>query len=290
MQNLLDAKHINSVEGLELLAKRVVDGFLAGANRNIRTGQGQEFSQYKAYQPGDDLRQLDWKLLARSGKYYIKESEVETNTTVTFLLDASASMNYSEDGLSKLHYSKILTACLAYLAKQQGDLLSLMALNTLETVQLPPKRSASYFKYFLHGLLQVKAEQKWPSGKNVPIQKGKGMVICFSDMYEYQSEITDLLKLYTATGKEVLLFQVFGEKEINLDFDKANTFKDLESGSVIQTNTKKLKADYAAKIEAFTRQLKDALLAQGIYYQKAIMSDDVGELLQVFLKQRQSLA
>ena len=290
MQNLLDAKHINSVEGLELLAKRTVDGFLAGANRNLRTGQGQEFSQYKAYQPGDDLRQLDWKLLARSGKYYIKESEVETNTTITFLLDASASMNYTEDGLSKLHYAKLLTACLAYLANQQGDLLSLLALNSLETVQLPPKRSASYFKYFLHELLQVKAVKEWPIEKEVALQKGKGMVICFSDMYEHQSEITDLLKLYTAMGKEVLLFQVFGEKEITLDFSKANTFKDLESGQVIQTNTKKLKAEYISKINTFIKQMQDTLLGYGISYQKAIFAEDVGKLLQTFIKQRQHLS
>ncbi len=290
MQNLLAAKDISSVEGLELLARKVVEGFLAGANRNVRAGQGQEFSQYKAYQPGDDLRQLDWKLLARSGKYYIKESEIETNTTITFLIDASASMNYTEDGLSKLHYAKLLTACLAYLANQQGDLLSLVALNSLETKQLPPKRSASYFKYFLHELLQVKALEKWPIGKDLPIQKGRGMVICFSDMYEYQSEVTDLLKLYAAMDKEVLLFQLFGEKEINLDFIKANTFKDLESGSVIQTNTKKLKTSYTAQLKNFTEKLQDNLLAQGVLYQKVIMTEDVGKFLQTFLKQRNSLA
>lgn len=286
MQNLLEAKDIATVENLELLAKKVVEGFLAGANRNLRTGQGQEFSQYKAYQPGDDLRQLDWKLLARSGKYYIKESEVETNTTITFLLDASASMRYSEEGLSKLHFAKLLTACLGYLANQQGDLLSLVALNTLEIVQLPPKRSASYFKYFLNELLQVKAEEEWPTGKEVPMQKGKGMVICFSDMYENKTEISDVLKMYAAIGKEVMLFQLFGAKEMTLDFAKANTFRDLESKQVIQTNTKKLKALYSNKLEAFISNLKDDLLGQGITYQKAIISEDVGSLLQAFLKQR----
>lgn len=290
MQTLLEAKDITTVEDLELLAKKVVEGFLAGANRNVRAGQGQEFSQYKAYQIGDDLRQLDWKLLARSGKYYIKESEAETNTTITFLIDASASMSYTEDGLSKLHYARLLSACLAYLANQQGDLLSLVALNSLEIKQLPPKRSAAYFKYFLHELLQIKAIEKWPMGKDLPIQKGKGMVICFSDMYEYQSEITDLLKLYAAMGKEVLLFQLFGEKELTLEFAKANTFKDLESGSVVQTNTKKLKKSYTAKLETFTKQLQDYLLAQGILYEKVIMSEDVGKFLQTFLKQRKKLA
>ncbi|MEM1136039.1 MAG: DUF58 domain-containing protein, partial [Bacteroidota bacterium] len=157
METLLDPELIQSVQGLELLARKTVEGFLAGANRNIRTGQGQEFSQYKAYQPGDDLRQLDWKLLARSDRYYIKQAETETNVTVNFILDSSASMRYTENKLSKIDFSKAMIACLAYLANKQGDQTGLLALNSVETIHLPAKQSNSFFKHFLYQLQAIQA-------------------------------------------------------------------------------------------------------------------------------------
>ena len=95
---------INSISGLSLIARVIVDGYLSGLNKSRRVGVGHEFSQYRGYEPGDDLRLLDWKMFARSGRYYIKQSEIDTHISVKFVIDASKSMLYAEDGVSKLDY------------------------------------------------------------------------------------------------------------------------------------------------------------------------------------------
>jgi len=107
-RQFLQPKIINSLSGLKLIARIVVDGYLSGLNKSRRVGAGLEFSQYRAYESGDDLRLLDWKMLARSGRYYIKQSEIDTHITVKFILDASKSMLHKENGLTKLEYAKVL--------------------------------------------------------------------------------------------------------------------------------------------------------------------------------------
>src|SRR5690606_29746358 len=121
LHNLLKPELLNTVNGLELVARIIVEGFLSGSNRSQSIGVGYEFSQYRSYEPGDDLRLLDWKMYARSERYYIRQSEVETNITVKFILDASRSMDHQEDGISKLQFGKVMTAALAYLARKQSD-------------------------------------------------------------------------------------------------------------------------------------------------------------------------
>ena len=290
MENYLDPELINSVEGLELLARKTVEGFLAGANRNITAGQGQEFSQYKSYQPGDDLRQLDWKLLARSDRYYIKQSETETNVTITFILDASASMKYEEDKLSKLSFSKAMIACLAYLAKKQGDLISLFALNEMEQVQLPPKQSTGFFMHFLHELHEVKGLEKWPANTdNVYLgSRNKGLVICFSDLYESGNEISQLLKNFAASGHEVMLFHVFGKKELNFDFGNFSTFQDLETGELLEVNPKKYKDKYLNGIKEFIKKSKSNMLENNISYELIELQQHPAFLLQTYLKRRKA--
>src|SRR6187455_3206719 len=137
IRELLKPEILNSINGLELIARVIVEGFMSGSNKSQSVGAGQEFSQYRSYQPGDDLRQLDWKMFARSERYYIKEAEIETNITVKFMLDASRSMAYAEQGLSKLQYAKVLTSALAYLARKQSDTFGLYTVNEhgIEAIQ-----------------------------------------------------------------------------------------------------------------------------------------------------------
>src|SRR6185295_1765933 len=118
LKELLKPEVLNTVNGLELVARIIVEGFMSGSNKSQSMGAGQEFSQYRSYEPGDDLRQLDWKMYARSERYFIKQAEIETNITVKFMLDASNSMSYQEDDISKLQYAKVLIAALAFLARK----------------------------------------------------------------------------------------------------------------------------------------------------------------------------
>ena len=114
---------------MALISRVIVDGYLNGLNHSRRVGAGMEFSQFRGYEPGDDLRLLDWKMLARSGRYYIKQSEIETNISIKFILDTSNSMLHKENDLSKMEFAKVLIASLAYLSQNQGDAIGLFALN-----------------------------------------------------------------------------------------------------------------------------------------------------------------
>src|SRR3569832_588151 len=117
----LDPKVLMTIKNLPLLAKTVVDGFMIGLNKSTVKGPGLEFSQYRSYQPGDDLRWLDWNMYARSYRYYIRESEIETSISVRFLIDASASMLHENNGISKIDYARLIVASLSWLGHLQGD-------------------------------------------------------------------------------------------------------------------------------------------------------------------------
>jgi uncharacterized protein (DUF58 family) len=134
---VLDPKVLMTIKDLPLLAKTVIDGFMNGFNKSTVKGPGLEFSQYRSYQPGDDLRWLDWRMFARSDRYYIRESEVETSISVRFLVDASASMNHDDNGIKKIDYAKFLAASLAYLANLQGDSVALNIFKDGELFSMP---------------------------------------------------------------------------------------------------------------------------------------------------------
>ena len=137
---MLSPETLHALRNLPLAAKQAAEGFLAGHHRSRRRGVGMEFSQYRPYQPGDDLRRLDWRLAARSDRYYIRESEVETSLMVHLLLDASASMNHRDDnGLTKLDYARLVLASMAYLASNQGDAVALSILRPEGVQHLPPR-------------------------------------------------------------------------------------------------------------------------------------------------------
>src|ERR1700745_2302530 len=128
MKEIPDHHILMAIKDLSLAARQTIDGFMTGINKSKVKGPGLEFSQYRSYQPGDDLRWLDWKMYARSDRYYIRESEVETTISVRFLIDASASMNHDDNGVKKIDYARFLAASLAYLANLQGDSVGLYTL------------------------------------------------------------------------------------------------------------------------------------------------------------------
>src|SRR6056297_1367973 len=151
--DLLKPEVINTVSGLSLISRIVVEGYTSGLNRSKSVGPGMEFSQYRGYEPGDDLRLLDWKMLARSGRYYIKQSEVETHISVKFVLDASQSMQHEEQGLSKIDFARVMIASLAWLAHSQGDAVGLYALNNYKLRSIQPKVQKKHFNRFLQELI-----------------------------------------------------------------------------------------------------------------------------------------
>ena len=160
MSQLLDPKILMAIKDLSLAARTVIDGFMSGLNRSQVKGAGLEFSQYRSYQPGDDLRWLDWKMYARSDRYYIRESEMETSISVRFLIDASNSMNHRDGDMSKMDYARYLAAALAYLAYMQGDATGLYVFRDGDLYMLPSRKDPQHLSRLFFQL-----EQLQPAGK-----------------------------------------------------------------------------------------------------------------------------
>lgn len=289
-RELLKPEILNSVSGLELLAKLILDNSITGLNNSRRVGTGMEFSQYRGYEAGDDLRLLDWKMLARSGRYYIKQSEIETNVTAKFILDISKSMSYEEDKISKIQFSKILIASLAYLAHSQGDSFGLYALNDHQVFKLQPQLKKQFFQRFLQELINLQTDGRWPEGDLANYsfhRRGEKEIIFFiSDLYEFNTEISSLLKSLKTPRNEVIVLQIMGEKELFFDYKGQLIFEDMESGKRVKVDAKNAKTSYLKMLEKKQEAYRNEFLSLGIDYKLFNMKDDLPETLRLLLKNR----
>jgi uncharacterized protein (DUF58 family) len=293
LTDLLKPEVLQSVTGLELVARIIVEGFMSGSNRSQSIGAGQEFSQYRSYEPGDDLRQLDWKMYARSERYYIKQAEIETNITVKFMMDASHSMAYSENGISKLQYAKVIAAALAYLARKQSDTFGLYVVNErkIETVQ--PRFEQQQFMRFLHALIGMEASGTWRRAGDLERlfdHHGKELIIFFSDLYDDQDDLRNFVARLKTPRNEVIVFHLMGDEELALSYNGAFTFEDLESGHRIKVDTALQQKEYASRVQQWIRNTRMFMLEKQINYYLVKMNASFEQVLRDFLKVRKSLA
>jgi uncharacterized protein (DUF58 family) len=290
---LLQAKIINSISGLALISRVIVDGYLSGLNHSRRVGSGLEFSQYRGYEPGDDLRLLDWKMLARSGRYYLKQSEVETHIAVKFILDSSKSMLHTEVGISKMDYAKVVIASLAYLAQNQGDAVGLFALNDKYLQSLYGTVKKQHYKRFLLELTKVQCQGKWPAdqmaSQKLHDRSHKELIFFVTDMYEYDAELTEFIKRLKTVRNEVVVLQIMGNQELEFDYKGFVIFEDLETGTKLKVETSAAKKQYLDSLEAMMAQVKNDLLSEGISYELFKLNDKIEEVLNLFLKRRNKL-
>ena len=291
IRELLKPEILNSVNGLELLARIIVEGFMSGTNRSQTIGVGQEFSQYRNYETGDDLRQLDWKMYARSERYFIKQAEIETNITVKFMIDASRSMAYDEGGLSKLQYAKIITAALGYLARKQGDTFGLFVVNNKNVSAIQPRFEQQQFMRFLNALVMAKAESTWTT---VGLERlfdhhGKEMIIFITDLYDRDGDLLKFIGGLKTARNEVIVFHILGEIEINLGWEGSFTFKDLETMTKVKVDTRLLKKEYKERVQHWMNTSRMALLEKSISYHAFFMGKDIDQTLRTFLQVRKNL-
>ncbi|RFZ83546.1 DUF58 domain-containing protein [Mucilaginibacter terrenus] len=280
-----------TIKDLPLLAKTVIDGFMNGFNKSSVKGPGLEFSQYRSYQPGDDLRWLDWKMFARSDRYYIRESEVETSISVRFLVDASASMDHVDNnGVKKIDYARFLTASLAYLANLQGDSVALNVFKEGGLFSLPSKADPQHLQRLFYHLKQVS-----PAGvftqpvhyKELFAGNGRKELLVFvTDMYQADGEINTLLDSLAALRHEVIVFHLMGQNELDLDFEGYSTLEDLETGEVVQVNTRAAQAEYKQRLQNYIASLRLSLAGKHIAYRMISTGQPLDEALREFLVQR----
>jgi len=292
IKELLKPEILNTVDGLELIARIIVEGFMSGSNKSQSVGAGQEFNQYKNYQAGDDLRQLDWKVFARSERYYIKQSEIETNITVKFILDASHSMAYEEDGMSKLQYAKVMTAALGYLARKQRDTLGLFTVNDRRISTVQPRFEQQQFIRFLNELVHLKSEGTWKKGNGMEQlfdHHSKEMIVFITDLYDDAEDLQHFITKLKTSRNEVIVFHLMGKQETEFDFNGSFTFEDLESGLRTKADTSVQKKDYSQRIQSWLSDSRRWMLEKQINYQLAFISEPVDIVLRNFLHARKSL-
>jgi len=259
------------VANMELVAKFVVEGFISGLHKSPYHGFSVEFSQYRPYMPGDELRYVDWKVFARTDRYYVKQFEEETNLNCYLLLDTSGSMSYKSDGLSKLEYSSFLAASLAYFMIRQRDAVGFGYFDEELRELFPSKSSTSHLHAILIALERIYKEKE---GETTLTSFGttlhhiadrlskRGLVILISDLYnpdekapidEVVKDIIDGLSHFRYDGHEVVVFQVLDKSEINFEFDQRLVrFKDMETGREIVTDPRAIKEGYLEKHKEFT--------------------------------------
>ncbi|MBE9667063.1 DUF58 domain-containing protein [Mucilaginibacter boryungensis] len=278
-----------TIKDLPLLAKTVIDGFMNGFNKSTVKGPGLEFSQYRSYQPGDDLRWLDWRMFARSDRYYIRESEVETSISVRFLIDASASMNHEDNGLKKIDYARFLAASLAYLANLQGDSVGLYTFQDGGLFSLASKPDPQHLKRLYYHLEEIKPAGKFTQPvhyKELFAGNGrKEMLIFITDMYQQNGEISKLLDSLSALKHEVIVFQLMGQNELDLNFKGHSTLEDLETGETIQISTQQAKA-YQESLQQHLSGIRMELLGKHIVHRLISTAEPLDKALRDFLVQR----
>jgi uncharacterized protein (DUF58 family) len=291
LRELLKPEIINTMNGLELVARIVVEGFMSGSNRSHAVGAGQEFNQYRNYEPGDDLRQLDWKMYARSERYFIKQADIETNITVKFILDASNSMAHREKDISKLQFAKVMTAALAYLARKQGDTFGLASINSENIRILQPRFEQQQFMRFLYELISIEPNSSFKAQgiEQLLDHHGKEMIVFITDMYDEEGDILNFIARLKTIRNEVIVFHLLGDNEIALNYNGAFTFKDLETGTLVKVDTRSQQKMYVEKINAWLSNVKNVLLEKGINYQIINMERAIDQTLRDFLKARKTL-
>jgi uncharacterized protein (DUF58 family) len=263
----VDPQVLARIGNLELVAKSVVDGLINGLHRSPFFGASTDFAEHRGYVPGDDIRRVDWRVYARTDKYYIKEFEADSNANFTVLLDVSKSMGFGR-AISKLDYGKTLAGCLTYLVHKQRDRVGLVTFDGDIVEHVPP--SAKHFEVVLHVLERARPER---AGALVaPMQKvaehfgRRGLICVVSDFYEEPDAILRAVSPLRFRGNDVILFHVLDPVELHFGFEESATFEDLESGDQMPIVPAGVAARYRELVRAHTETLASRASAQQMDY------------------------
>jgi uncharacterized protein (DUF58 family) len=295
VHRLLDPKALQQIRDLRLVARAVVEGFLAGLHRNPRPAAGAEFHQFRAYGPGDDLRLVDWRAVARSDRLVVRESRGERDTTVRFFLDATASMAHADDGLSKFEYGRFLVAALSYLVDLQGDRQRLHALRANAVVGLGGERRGREFLDGLHGLERLSPAGGAPAWdvRAFPVARrargGRELVVFVGDLYERARETRDALRALRAERHEVHVFHLVARNELDFRFAGDIVFEDLESGATVAGNAERMRRASLAALRADLEDWRRFALSEGAGYDLLPTDEPLDRALRGFLIRRQRM-
>ncbi|GAA5041495.1 hypothetical protein GCM10011506_43230 [Marivirga lumbricoides] len=259
LQEIFSLTNLEALKALQIYVHHLVDGLITGMHQSPKKGFGIEFKEYKNYAPGDSLKQLDWKYFAKTDHYMIKEAEVERQHDFLFAFDLSRSMEYSQDGISKFNLAKACIASFTYLTNKQHDNFKIINSSNHST----------NYEDFLFGLIKQKIEEDFKTSKLYPtaLQSAKSTAIILSDGYMEDYEIEKLISNWAISAQKCIFIHFLYQTELKLEFDRENyRFQDLETGQIMQVNTKEAKSEYADKVEKWHEQIKHNCLKNGVLY------------------------
>jgi uncharacterized protein (DUF58 family) len=273
------------------LAKSVVEGFINGLHRAPYFGASIDFAEHRGYVPGDDIRRVDWRLFARTDKYFVKQYEADTNANFAVLFDISKSMGFASQGVSKLEYGSYVAACLAYLSHLQRDRVGITTFDEDVVSYVPP--SAKHFHVLLHTLDKAKAERQ--GRLSIPLTriaeqfKRKSIIVLISDLYEDPDDLIQALTPYRFMGHDVVVFHVLDPAEIDFPYREASRFQDLESGEEIPVIAESFADEYRKLMQAHIDALTTKCAEVRIDYMLLNTSKPLDEALFRYLGNRERL-
>lgn len=287
---LIAPKALMEIRSLELRARAVVEGFLHGLHRSPFHGFSVEFTEYRAYTPGDDLRYLDWRVFARSDRYNIKKFEDETNLRCQLVADQSQSMAFGSGGHTKAHYAATLAATLAYFLHLQGDAVGLLTFD--ETVRdfLPPRHRTDHLRQLMLALEKPAGGRATdlaaPLERVAQLTRKRGLVVLISDFLAPLDQLERSLLLLAASGQETAVFQVLDPAELTLAFERPTLFQDMESGREVYIDPAAARAGYVEKMTAHLAAVATICEKLGVAYQRVATDQPLELALFEFLEQR----
>lgn len=261
---------LSEIANLDLIAKTVVEGFISGLHRSPDFGFSQEFAEYRAYTPGDDLRHVDWNVYARTEKAYLKRYRGETNTTLMVLLDASASMGFSSTAISKFDFAKFLASALVYLAHLQRDSAGLIVFHDDIANFVRPSARQGQLMRLLHGIdaaqIGTRTDYRRPFFELQQVLKRRGITVLISDFFEDPDRIIETVRPLRFRGNELVLFQVLDPRELEPQLGEAVVLRDMETGHALEVSPDYARHEYRQKMTAHIEDLRKKAQGAGIDY------------------------
>jgi uncharacterized protein (DUF58 family) len=288
VQRFLDPAVLARITSLDLIAKTVVDGFVAGLHRSPDFGFSLEFAEYRAYTPGDDLRHVDWNLFARNDRMYLKRYRGETNSQLTILLDASNSMNFKSHSVAKIDYARYTAAALFYLAiKNQRDPAGLIVFDDEVRNYIRPSTRQGQLHRLLAGLEQAEPRARTNFIKPLlhlqEFINRRGIVVIISDFYEDPETIVKAIEPLRFHGSELVLFHVLDPQEIHPKMNGPAIFVDLETEQKLEVIPEYIKGEYRRKMDTHLEQLRDRTHAAGLDYHLLVTDKPLDAALSEYL-------
>jgi uncharacterized protein (DUF58 family) len=271
LQRFLDPSTLASIAGLDLVAKTVVDGFVAGLHRSPDFGFSQEFAEYRAYSQGDDLRHVDWNVFARTEKTFLKRYRGETNTQLLVLLDTSASMAYGSHAVTKLDYARFVAASLCYMANVQRDAAGLIVFDEdVSNYVAPSTRQGQLFR-LLHAIEKAEPGTRTDFAKPFAHFQNflhrRGIVVVLSDFYERPDVIVKTIEPLRYKGNDVILFHLLDPQEIKPKFGEPVLLVDMENAAdALEVSPEYTRDEYPRKIDSHVEALSSKTRGAGMEY------------------------